>query len=118
MHWADFCKFSLATPYPGTELWNIAREEGALPEDMDWSSFSQMAGFTKKPLLYAPRGRSSLGLKLLQRMANAVYYMKPSVFFGMYRRFRDMGQGGKFFSTVLTGMKAVLLPGGGGRRSP
>ncbi len=31
--------FSIATPYPGTELYDICSSEGLLPENIDWSRF-------------------------------------------------------------------------------
>ena len=31
--------FSIATPYAGTELYDICRSEGLLPENIDWSRF-------------------------------------------------------------------------------
>lgn len=47
----DFSVFSIVTPYPGTELFDIARNMELLPRHLDWSTFfhhsSDMA-FTKK----------------------------------------------------------------------
>ena len=42
--------FSIATPYAGTELYDICRAEGLLPENVDWSRFFHQSldvGFTK-----------------------------------------------------------------------
>lgn len=36
--------FSVATPYPGTELYDICKSEELIPEKMDWNTF-----FSSKP---------------------------------------------------------------------
>ena len=35
----QFAVYSIATPYPGTELFEIYKQENLLPEDIDWSRF-------------------------------------------------------------------------------
>jgi len=35
----DTAHFSIATPYPGTELYDICNSEGLLPKNLDWSRF-------------------------------------------------------------------------------
>jgi hypothetical protein len=35
----QYAVFSVATPYPGTELFKIYRKEGLLPEEPDWASY-------------------------------------------------------------------------------
>lgn len=32
----DYAQFSIATPYPGTELWDIAKREGMLKDNFTW----------------------------------------------------------------------------------
>lgn len=39
--------FSVVTPYPGTELYDICRSEGLIPENIDWSTF-----FHQSPDMY------------------------------------------------------------------
>jgi radical SAM superfamily enzyme YgiQ (UPF0313 family) len=36
---ADENAFSIATPYPGTRMWNVALRRGLVSEDMDFSDF-------------------------------------------------------------------------------
>lgn len=36
---ADENAFSIATPYPGTRMWNVALQRGLVSEDMDFSNF-------------------------------------------------------------------------------
>lgn len=35
----DHPTYSIATPYPGTELYEICESEGLIPENVDWSTF-------------------------------------------------------------------------------
>jgi anaerobic magnesium-protoporphyrin IX monomethyl ester cyclase len=107
----DFCKFSLATPYPGTELWDIVIKEKGGSLEGRWDDFTQMAGFASSNPLYVPHGRSAGALKNLQKCANVLYYLKPAVLIGMFLRFRRMGCQREFFQTLWTGIKAVVLPG-------
>ena len=44
--------FYITTPYPGTELWTVAKERRLLPEKIDWAEFAQervVANFSEVP---------------------------------------------------------------------
>lgn len=41
--------FFIATPYPGTRLWDIAKEGGFIEEPFDWSKFTQFDVFFTLP---------------------------------------------------------------------
>lgn len=73
---ADFAKFSLATPYPGTELCQIAEEQGLLTSH-DWSRASSMAGFSSYEPLFVPEGRTGDEMKRWQRRAMREFYLRP-----------------------------------------
>lgn len=48
-----FTNIAVVTPLPGTELYEICKEEGLLPENIDWSKFlfeSPDMLFTKKKI--------------------------------------------------------------------
>ncbi|MBN2055922.1 cobalamin-dependent protein [bacterium] len=88
----DFVKFSLATPYPGTVLYDIAKRQG-LVDDRDWSRFSSMAGFTDYDPVFAPEGRSAAELKQLQMKATREFYLRPRQIMYLIRNihsFKDM----------------------------
>lgn len=75
---ADQVRFAIATPFPGTKLWEIAVKEGAIdPDNVDWLRFSLMSGYSKGLPVYAPVGRSPLELAELQRRANFNFYFRP-----------------------------------------
>ncbi|MCP4613444.1 MAG: B12-binding domain-containing radical SAM protein [Planctomycetes bacterium] len=80
----DQVRFSLATPFPGTKLWDAARAEGTL-DFTDWQRFSMMAGYSKGLPCYAPKGRDPKELVRLQRRANLMFFLTPRVI-GVYLR--------------------------------
>ncbi len=73
---ADFAKFSLATPYPGTELCKIAEEQGLLTSH-DWSRASSMVGFSSYEPLFTPKGRTGEEMKRWQRRSMKEFYLRP-----------------------------------------
>ena len=73
---ADFAKFSLATPYPGTELCQLAEQMGLLTSH-DWSRASSMAGFSSYEPLFVPEGRTGDEMKRWQRRAMREFYLRP-----------------------------------------
>jgi len=96
-------KFGLATPYPGTKLWDIALEEGQVKEKgEDWNRFTQMAAYTKYNPSYIARGRKFWELKMLQKVANIVFYFKPSVVFTFFKRIKNFSDLKYFIKSVLT----------------
>lgn len=72
----DQVRFALATPFPGTKLWDIAQAEGSL-DITDWRRFSLMAGYSKGLPCYAPKGRDPKELARLQRRANLRFFLNP-----------------------------------------
>lgn len=72
----DFAKFSLATPYPGTALYNIALERGMLT-GKDWSRFNSQAGYSTYDPVFIPEGRTAAEMKELQRLATKEFYLRP-----------------------------------------
>lgn len=72
----DFAKFSLATPYPGTALYNIALERGLI-SSKDWSRFNSQAGYASYDPVFIPEGRTGPEMKELQRLATKEFYLRP-----------------------------------------
>ena len=104
----DRIKFGLATPYPGTELWDIAESEGQINEPEDWDRFTQMAGFTKYKPPYIAVGRHAFELKYLQITANTLFYLKPRIFVTMMREYADYKLMDKFFESASLYLKAIF----------
>jgi radical SAM superfamily enzyme YgiQ (UPF0313 family) len=60
-------------PFPGTDSYNLVREEGGL-DRVDWDKFLFMNA------AYTPRGVTRAQLKRIQRLAFMRFYLRPSVF--------------------------------------
>ena len=84
----DQVRFALATPFPGTALWDQAVAEGLVHVD-DWMSLSLMGGYRDGELPYVPPGREASELKRLQRRANLGFYLRPRIMWGFARRSRS-----------------------------
>ncbi|MBN1912819.1 MAG: radical SAM protein [Candidatus Omnitrophica bacterium] len=69
----DYASFSIAVPYPGTELYEIAKRENRITTDK-WDNYIQTVGFTKKSPVYCPPGIAEEDLKRLQKYAFRRFY--------------------------------------------
>jgi anaerobic magnesium-protoporphyrin IX monomethyl ester cyclase len=86
----DQVRFSIATPFPGTELWDIAVHEGRIdPEAIDWTKLSLMGGYADFLPLYYPAGRSAEELKKLQKRANLFFFLRPRIIWGYINRIKS-----------------------------
>jgi len=70
----DLVKFGIMTPFPGTEMYDVAKADGKLAED-DWTRYSQMVGYTDNEPPWVPEGWTAAELKRLQRRGNMMHYM-------------------------------------------
>lgn len=70
----DYAMFNLPIPYPGTELYEIAKREGN--RYTDFSNFDAMEGLLKKQTVYIPKGRTKKELIRLQRKAYFLFYFR------------------------------------------
>jgi anaerobic magnesium-protoporphyrin IX monomethyl ester cyclase len=75
---AQWSQFTVFTPFPGTELYRVALQEGGL-RSRDWSDFKTHGGWTEGGLAYVPQGRSLEEMKGLQKQAYRAVYMRPRV---------------------------------------
>lgn len=91
-------RFAIATPFPGTKLWDIAQEEGTL-NLTDWRRFSLMSGYAGGLPIYAPKGREPSELARLQRNANLLFFLHPRVIWVYLRRVKDF----KAFKDIFFG---------------
>jgi len=105
----DQVRFALATPFPGTRLWEIAKNEGSVEID-DWMQLSSMGGYRSDELFYVPVGRDSDELKRLQRRANFSFYFRPRIMAGFIRRIRSMDEFGEYARGAWGLLKATVAP--------
>ena len=72
----DYAKFSLTTPYPGTEMYEILKDEIG---DISWDKYRSMGGFVGEERPYVSKGRTSQELNELQKMAHKSFFLRPRV---------------------------------------
>ena len=70
----DYAQFSIATPYPGTALYQLAKKEGLLMTE-DWSQYT-----AARPVMYLKEVTAKKLLSLL-RKAYINFYLSPSFIF-------------------------------------
>ncbi|MDP2973711.1 MAG: radical SAM protein [Candidatus Diapherotrites archaeon] len=97
----DRAKFSLATPYPGTEFYEMARQQ---LKGRDWAEYNVMSGFTENDVLFVPEGRTAAELQQLQRKAMREFYLRPKIIFKLLAGIRSTRQ----IRDYLLGAKALL----------
>jgi SAM-dependent methyltransferase len=109
---AEWSQFTLCTPFPGTEMWDLASRYGGL-KSRDWSDFKTHGGWTSGRLAYVPRGRSLSEMKSLQKKAYRTVYMRPRVFL---RFLGNVDSPGKLrvYGTGLWVLIKTVLPGSRG----
>lgn len=109
---AEWSQFTLCTPFPGTEMWDLAIQDGGL-RSQDWSDFKTHGGWTSGRLAYVPKGRSLSEMKSLQKRAYRAVYMRPKVFL---RFLRNVDSPGKLrvYGTGLWVLIKSVLPGSRG----
>lgn len=70
----SFARFGLPIPFPGTELYELARKEGV--HYNNYKDFDVRDGFMKKQAVYIPKGRTRSEMVRLQRKAYIRFYFR------------------------------------------
>lgn len=68
----DSASFSLATPFPGTELYDMVRAEG---KEISWNTLFTAGGLGDNKLAYVPAAWTADELRRVQRKANVGYWL-------------------------------------------
>lgn len=71
----DTTAFFIASPYPGTEFYDIAREKGYFRKDLEWKDFTLVDNNAKPPLNLP--GLPSERIGYWQKRAYKEYYLRP-----------------------------------------
>jgi anaerobic magnesium-protoporphyrin IX monomethyl ester cyclase len=70
--------FNILVPYPGTEVYEIAKREGNIIST-DWSNMTTKSGFVNALIPYVPKNRTNSELKKLQIKGYLLYYLSNPV---------------------------------------
>ncbi|RPI49395.1 MAG: radical SAM protein, partial [Deltaproteobacteria bacterium] len=100
MRWCQEVKtgkfwFHVATPYPGTEFWDIAKKRGTVHDNMDFGSLS-LYDYHNPRLLDASYLEYCGIIDEVKRITNSWFLL------GQYKRNRQTGAKGKLTVVVLT----------------
>lgn len=83
----DTVSFYVASPYPGTEFYNTAKEKGYLRKGLRWKDFSLIIGQAKPPLNLP--GMTSQRIAYWQKRAYREYYLNPKFLWTRLKRIRS-----------------------------
>lgn len=81
----DRARFNIATPYPGTEFYQIALSQNKLNQEEEWSNFNSVGTLTiglfdKYEVPYCPDGTNPTDLTGEVFLANLLFYLNPKHF--------------------------------------
>jgi len=96
----DVAVFHIATPLPGTELFQIAKERGELSQDVKWDKYLM---FSAEELPYVTKTLTEGVLREYSKKAYREFYMRPRFILGQVSRIRtkeDIQRYAKAFTTV------------------
>ncbi len=92
----DFAKFNIITPYPGTELYEMAKERGLVGDDT-WSRLIPGIGFSEAEPVFVPEGRDPKELKARQRGAVRPFYLRPRPLWHLASNIRSFNDFKRYF---------------------
>jgi anaerobic magnesium-protoporphyrin IX monomethyl ester cyclase len=96
----DIAQFTLATPYPGTRMYQMIKERGTLLVD-DWSNFHHTLG---KMLYRYPGTATPEEVEEMYRKAHNEFYFRPKYMMKQILKIRSLEQ----IRIMLRGLKAIM----------
>jgi len=94
----DTCAFFIASPYPGTEFYEIAQKEGYLRKDLEWKDFCLVSN--NLPPMNLP-GLPATRLLELQKKAYKEYYIRFRYILGKLTGIRSFVEIKNIFNGAL-----------------
>jgi anaerobic magnesium-protoporphyrin IX monomethyl ester cyclase len=97
----DMVRYNNATPYPGTELWEIAKRQGRIFIKGLYENFISVAGFVENPFRpirfpYVPPGNTEAEIRRDMLYAYFRFYIHRARFM---RMFKKQDEGPRWFET-------------------
>ncbi|MFH1593036.1 MAG: radical SAM protein [Candidatus Woesearchaeota archaeon] len=103
----DWIQVTITVPYPGTELYDLAKKDGTL-KSLKWEEYQTWAGWSNKELVYVPGERNAAELKELQKKAMRQFYLRPKTILRMIYQLRSLSMAGKYFAGGMALIKSGL----------
>ncbi len=91
--------FHLTTPFPGTTLFNLARNSGELREDVSYDAY--MLGFSDD-VPYVPKALNAQLIKDFQQTAYGEFYLRPSFLMKRILEIRSLGDIQRYAQAFFT----------------
>lgn len=104
---AEWSQFTLFTPFPGAELYEMILQEGGL-RSSQWADYKTHGGWTEGELSYVPDGRTSREMKELQKRAYRSVYLRPRVFLRMLKEVDSPGKLWQYLTGLLVLIKTLI----------
>jgi len=98
----DYAQFYCAIPFPGTDFYSLAKENGWLVTD-DWSKFELNQAIIRTPFL------SEEELRLYRKRAYASFYLRPGYIFKKMGRLIPMCFSGKAGRKIFSFLKDWIV---------
>ncbi|PIN68607.1 hypothetical protein COV93_08850 [Candidatus Woesearchaeota archaeon CG11_big_fil_rev_8_21_14_0_20_43_8] len=98
----DYVQFPITTPFPGTELYGLAKEHGSFITE-DWSKFMSW-----DEVVFVSKDRSVDEIKLTVKKAYKRFYMRPTYAVRLIKRFSRLPPS-KMLGLIKAGIKTTLL---------
>lgn len=107
---ADYTKFNLTVPYPGTEMWELALKEGSV-KSRDWGSFNSFAALSTFNPIYVPLGMTKEELVTMTRQAFKEYYFRPNIILNHLLKINSLDSLNKYLKIFMVLVKFMLNQG-------
>ncbi|MCK5845789.1 MAG: hypothetical protein KAG97_13835, partial [Victivallales bacterium] len=86
----EFAKFTVFSPFPGTQVYNEMIDNGDIVATDKWESFTNYPS-KEIPAIYIPKGVTNDDLIRLQRKAFVHFYLRPKMILRHLFRVRTLG---------------------------
>jgi anaerobic magnesium-protoporphyrin IX monomethyl ester cyclase len=91
--------FHVTTPFPGTALFEIAKESGELSADVSYDAY--MLGFSEE-VPYVPKGLTAHRVKEIEHTAYSEFYLRPSFIMKRILEIRSLTDVQRYVQAFLT----------------
>ena len=86
----DFAKFTVFSPFPGTEAYNEFLRDGKIPHTYEWERFTNYPT-RKNPPIFLPGTLTTHDIIRLQKRAFVKFYLRPGMIYRQLFRIRTLG---------------------------
>ncbi len=97
----DNVTFFITSPYPGTELYEMAKNEGLINDKTDWEKFAPL---TKTPPIVVQKNISAERLVYWQKRAFREFYLRPKYIFHKIKQLRSIGS----IKAIIEGFRVFI----------